>query len=87
MLAWLTTRIVDNARQFKLPVLDLRVVCSEIADYSNEIEPSAAGGAKIAEAICQKPLSPTISRDERRSCFREDAVGLRQDPPHPSARP
>ncbi len=33
--------------------LYLSVVCSEIADYANEIEPSAAGGAKIAEAICR----------------------------------
>jgi lysophospholipase L1-like esterase len=45
--------IVDNARRLHLPVIDLRVVCSEIADYANEIEPSAAGGAKIADAICR----------------------------------
>jgi hypothetical protein len=45
--------IIDNARQFHLPVIDLRAVCSEIADYANEIEPSAAGGAKIADAICR----------------------------------
>ncbi len=44
--------IIDRARHFKRPVIDLRVVCSDIADYANEIEPSAAGGAKIAEAIC-----------------------------------
>jgi GDSL-like Lipase/Acylhydrolase family len=45
--------IIDNARRFRLPVIDLRAVCSEIADYANEIEPSAAGGAKIADSICQ----------------------------------
>ncbi|MGP0069988.1 MAG: SGNH/GDSL hydrolase family protein [Isosphaeraceae bacterium] len=45
--------IIDRARHFKLPVIDLRVVCSKISDYANEIEPSAAGGAKIAEAICR----------------------------------
>ena len=45
--------IIDNARRFRLPVIDLRIVCSEIADYANEIEPSAMGGAKIAEAIRQ----------------------------------
>jgi lysophospholipase L1-like esterase len=45
--------IIDNARRFRLPVIDLRAVCSEIADYANEIEPSALGGAKIADAICQ----------------------------------
>ena len=36
-----------------LPVLDLRLVCTEAADYSNAIEPSSVGGAKIARAICQ----------------------------------
>jgi GDSL-like Lipase/Acylhydrolase family len=45
--------IIDDARRFRLPVIDLRAVCSEIADYANEIEPSAAGGAKIADSICQ----------------------------------
>src|SRR5262245_20852907 len=45
--------IIDNARRFGLPVIDLRAVCSEIADYANEIEPSAIGGARIADAICR----------------------------------
>lgn len=45
--------IIENGRRFGLPVIDLRAVCSEIADYANEIEPSAAGGAKIADAICR----------------------------------
>jgi hypothetical protein len=44
--------IIDTGRRFGLPVIDLRAVCSEIADYANEIEPSAIGGAKIADAIC-----------------------------------
>ena len=34
-----------------LPALDLRLVCSDPADYANPIEPSARGGAKIAAAI------------------------------------
>jgi hypothetical protein len=34
-----------------LPLLDLRLVCAEDADYANAIEPSARGGAKIAAAI------------------------------------
>jgi hypothetical protein len=29
----------------------LRFVCSSAADYANPIEPSSAGGAKIARAI------------------------------------
>jgi hypothetical protein len=34
-----------------LPLLDLRLVCSEDADYANPIEPSVRGGAKIAAAV------------------------------------
>jgi lysophospholipase L1-like esterase len=34
-----------------LPLLDLRLVCDEDSDYANPIEPSEAGGAKIARAI------------------------------------
>ncbi len=36
-----------------LPLIDLRFVCSEDADYANAIEPSEAGGAKIAKTILQ----------------------------------
>jgi hypothetical protein len=35
----------------RLPVIDLRLVCTEPADYANPIEPSDAGGKKIAAAI------------------------------------
>jgi hypothetical protein len=45
--------IIRTAREFKLPVLDLRAVCTEIADFVDEIEPSRTGGAKIAETICR----------------------------------
>jgi len=34
-----------------LPLLDLRLICNEDSDYANPIEPSDAGGAKIARAI------------------------------------
>ncbi len=43
--------ILNNARRQGLPAIDLRAVCSEVSDYANEIEPSAHGGAKIADAI------------------------------------
>ena len=36
-----------------LPLVDLRLVCGEDADYANPIEPSARGGAKIAAAIAE----------------------------------
>lgn len=34
-----------------LPVIDLRLVCNEDTDYANSIEPSEAGGEKIARTI------------------------------------
>ncbi len=34
-----------------LPIIDLRLVCSEATDYANPIEPSGSGGLKIAKAI------------------------------------
>ena len=43
--------IVSVAAQRKLPVLVLRLICTEKTDYANEIEPSGAGGAKIAAAM------------------------------------
>ena len=36
-----------------LPVIDLRLVCNEDADYANPIEPSAHGGEKIATVIAR----------------------------------
>lgn len=36
-----------------LPILDLRLICGEDSDYANPIEPSARGGAKIADAIAR----------------------------------
>ena len=36
-----------------LPVLDLRLICDEDADFANPIEPSAQGGEKIAAAIAR----------------------------------
>ena len=32
-------------------IIDLRVVCNEVADYANPIEPSGRGGLKIAKTI------------------------------------
>jgi hypothetical protein len=34
-----------------LPLIDLRLICSEPSDYANPIEPSAQRGDKIAAAI------------------------------------
>ena len=45
--------ILREAVACSLPVLDLRLICAEAADYapSSPIEPSAQGGRKIAAAI------------------------------------
>jgi hypothetical protein len=43
--------ILRVAFEAGLPVLDLRLICDEDADYANPIEPSVQGGAKISRAI------------------------------------
>jgi hypothetical protein len=43
--------ILRTAASRALPVIDLRAVCAQPADYANPIEPSSAGGAKIARAL------------------------------------
>ncbi len=43
--------ILREAITHGLPVLDLRLICTEAEDYANEIEPGVPGGKKIAEAI------------------------------------
>jgi lysophospholipase L1-like esterase len=43
--------IIRQAAVSKIPILDLRLICSEPDDYANEIEPSGKGGEKIAVAI------------------------------------
>ncbi len=45
--------IQQEAIALGFPVLDLRRLFSEPSDYANPIEPSAAGGAKIARAIAR----------------------------------
>src|SRR5437773_4731364 len=34
-----------------LPVIDLRLICTDPTDYANPIEPSSIGGEKIAKVI------------------------------------
>jgi len=43
--------IVRAAQGAGLPVLELRAVCSDDADFANPIEPSSAGGDKFARAL------------------------------------
>ena len=50
-LALFNEAITRNAVELGVPLIDLRLICSESADYANEIEPSVRGGGKIARAI------------------------------------
>lgn len=43
--------IVRVAFENKLPIIDLRSICTRPEDYANPIEPSGLGGLKIARAI------------------------------------
>jgi hypothetical protein len=45
-----------------LPLVDLRLVCSEDADYANPIEPSSRGGDKIVAAIVRLLAEHDFSR-------------------------
>lgn len=45
--------ILRFALENRLPVVDLRLVCTEPADYANPIEPSGQGGLKIARAVAE----------------------------------
>jgi hypothetical protein len=46
-----------------IPLIDLRLVCSEDTDYANPIEPSVKGGEKIARAIAK-----LVAEHDFRSC-------------------
>jgi len=52
-LALLNEVILEEAAVRKLPVIDLRVICNEVGDYStvSPIEPSEQGGEKIVRVI------------------------------------
>ncbi len=45
--------IIRAALVHRLPLLDLRFVCTEEGDYADPIEPSARGGEKISRAIAE----------------------------------
>ena len=43
--------IFQEAVNFNIPVIDLRLIFSDESDYANPIEPSAIGGLKMAKVI------------------------------------
>ncbi|MDF3031863.1 MAG: hypothetical protein K0R03_2421 [Moraxellaceae bacterium] len=57
-LATFNDVIIRAAVEHRLAVLELRLICTERRDYANPIEPSSAGGAKIARAIGQAVRTP-----------------------------
>jgi hypothetical protein len=63
-LALFNDGIVREAIAARVPVLDLRVICTHSGDYSSlsPIEPSARGGAKIARAIAAVLTGHDFSR-------------------------
>ncbi|MBK8464921.1 MAG: SGNH/GDSL hydrolase family protein [Chloracidobacterium sp.] len=59
--------IIRQAFLAGLPLIDLRYVCDEDADYANPIEPSVVGGAKIAKTIIR------VANEHR---FEESQIGV-----------
>ena len=55
-LALFNDAILRTAIAHRLPVIDLRTICTHTEDYANAIEPSSVGGAKIALAIAMLAL-------------------------------
>jgi hypothetical protein len=61
--------ILRVAFEAKLRVIELRLVCTEPADYANTIEPSIRGGEKIARAIMRSLGLATPIADPSRVYF------------------
>ncbi len=59
--------IIRQAILTGVPLIDLRYVCDDDGDYANPIEPSVAGGAKIARTIVR------VVNEHR---FEEDQIGV-----------
>jgi hypothetical protein len=57
-LSLFNDRITRAAFANGLPLIDLRLICSDDADYANPIEPSTRGGAKMAAAIARLAAGP-----------------------------
>jgi len=43
--------IMQEAVRRRVPIIDLRLVCTDAIHFANPIEPSNEGGARIAEVI------------------------------------
>jgi hypothetical protein len=56
-LSFFNDVIVQEATKRGFPTLDLREVSTESSDFANPIEPSAQGGDKITDRICEWVIS------------------------------
>lgn len=58
--------ILREAFRMRIPVIDLRSICNEASDYaaSSPIEPSVAGGSKIARAILRAIIDLNPSSEQ-----------------------
>jgi hypothetical protein len=54
--------IMREAIRYHFPLIDLRAVCDEDADFAQAIEPSEVGGAKIAAVVAEVLLHHDFSR-------------------------
>lgn len=61
--------ILRVAFESQLQVIDLRLVCTDPADYANPIEPSSRGGEKIARAIIRSLGLVSTTADPSRVYF------------------
>jgi hypothetical protein len=61
-LAITNDRITREAFRRGLPLLDLRLICSEDGDFANPIEPSVQGGDNIAAAIASFASPGSVTR-------------------------
>ncbi len=52
-LAVFNDAILRLGAEHRMDIIELRLVCTDPGDYANPIEPSVAGGAKIAGAIAR----------------------------------
>ena len=56
--------ISKEAIKAGLPVIDLEIIFNDVADYANDIEPSAVGGMKMAKIIKEIVTSHDFSIDQ-----------------------
>eukprot|EP01063_Lacrimia_lanifica_P040076 TRINITY_DN8971_c0_g1_i2.p1 TRINITY_DN8971_c0_g1~~TRINITY_DN8971_c0_g1_i2.p1 ORF type:complete len:262 (+),score=69.02 TRINITY_DN8971_c0_g1_i2:40-825(+) len=61
MMALLADVVLRVASRHRLPVVDLRRVSTQVADFANPIEPSVAGGRKIAAAVLDALATHPVS--------------------------